>query len=134
MLLANDLPFPEKYYIIHSSIIPSLESALRLISRRMSCTNKSNNSSFSKCACIDSKSFDYSQNYAIACQGHLVSSHFNSWVSNVICIIIILLKFTALDAEMKSMLVKNETCLRAIAQNLEGGMVCYLILYSLFFL
>lgn len=105
-----------------------------VLSRRMSCTNKSNNSSFSKCACIDLKSFDYYQKYAIACQGHLVSSHFNSCVFNVICIIIILLKFAALDAEMKSILVKNETCLRAIAQNLEGGMVClsYIILSFLF--
>ncbi|KAG6530229.1 hypothetical protein ZIOFF_012452 [Zingiber officinale] len=31
--------------------------------------------------------------------------------------------FAALDAEMKSILIKNETCLRAIAQNLEGGMM-----------
>lgn len=28
-----------------------------------------------------------------------------------------------LSEEMKSILVKNETCLRAIAQNLEGGMM-----------
>lgn len=43
-----------------------------------------------------------------------------------------MLTWPALVAEMKSLLEKNEKCLRQIARNLEGGMVCYLMFLFVF--